>query len=285
MKVVLFCGGLGMRIREASESVPKPMVHVGDRPILWHVMKYYAHFGHKDFILCLGYRADAIKNYFVNYNEFMSNDFVLSNGGKDLRVFNSDIHDWTITFVNTGVNANLGQRLKAVEKYVDGEEAFLANYSDNVTDFHLPNLIDCFREQNKTAAFLCVKPNLTCHYVSMGDGGLVEEIRTMGQSEILINGGYFVFKRSIFDYIKDGEELVQEPFRRLIEEKNLIGYPYHGFWKSMDTFKEKQELDDLCSRNCAPWQLWKQQNNGGVAIRRESSGPKIILPEQSVRAT
>src|SRR5579862_2740749 len=248
-------------------------------------MKYYAHFGHKDFILCLGYRADAIKNYFVNYNEFMSNDFVLSNGGKDLRVFNSDIHDWTITFVNTGVNANLGQRLKAVEKYVDGEEAFLANYSDNVTDFHLPKLIECFREQNKTAAFLCVKPNLTCHYVSMGDGGLVEEIRTMGQSEILINGGYFVFKRSIFDYIKDGEELVQEPFRRLIEEKNLIGYPYHGFWKSMDTFKEKQELDDLCSRNCAPWQLWKQQNNGGVAIRRESSGPKIILPEQSVRAT
>ena len=258
MKVVLFCGGLGMRIREASESVPKPMVHVGDRPILWHVMKYYAHFGHKDFILCLGYRADVIKNYFVNYNEFMSNDFVLSNGGKDVRVFNSDIDDWTVTFVDTGANSNIGQRLKAVERYLDGEEVFLANYSDNLTDFQLPKLIDRFHEQNKTAAFLCVRPNLSCHYVSMGERGLVEEIKTMDQSNILINGGYFVFKRSIFDYMKDGEELVQEPFRRLIEGRDLVGYEYNGFWKSMDTFKEKQELDDLYSKGNAPWQLWKR---------------------------
>jgi glucose-1-phosphate cytidylyltransferase len=276
MKVVLFCGGLGMRIREASESVPKPMVHVGDRPILWHVMKYYAHFGHKDFILCLGYRADVIKNYFVNYSEFMSNDFVLSNGGKDVRVFNSDIHDWTITFVNTGANSNIGQRLKAVERYLDGEEVFLANYSDNVTDFPLPKLIERFHEQDKTAAFLCVRPNLTCHSVSVGEGGLVQEIKSIGQSNILINGGYFVFKRSIFDYIKDGEELVQEPFRRLIEEKRLVGYPYDGFWKSMDTFKEKQELDDLYSKNAAPWQLWKRPGNGGPAVSRDERGPKIL---------
>ncbi len=260
MKVVLFCGGLGMRIREAGESVPKPMVHVGDRPILWHVMKYYAHFGHKDFILCLGYRADVIKNYFVNYNEFMSNDFVLSKGGKDVRVFNSDIDDWTVTFVDTGANANIGQRLKAVERYLDGEDVFLANYSDNLTDFQLPKLIDRFHEQNKTAAFLCVRPNLSCHYVSMGQTGLIEEIKTMGQSDILINGGYFVFKRSIFDHIRNGEELVQEPFRRLIEAKDLVGYEYDGFWKSMDTFKEKQELDDLHSKGNAPWQLWKRQS-------------------------
>jgi glucose-1-phosphate cytidylyltransferase len=270
MKVVLFCGGLGMRIREASENVPKPMVHVGDRPILWHVMKYYAHFGHKDFILCLGYQAEVIKNYFVNYNEFMSNDFVLSNGGKDLRVFNSDIHDWTITFVNTGVNSNIGQRLKAVEPYLQGEEAFLANYSDNVTDFHLPNLIERFREQDKTGAFLCVRPSLTCHYVCMGEGGLIQEIKTMGQSGILINGGYFVFKRSIFDYLKDGEELVQEPFHRLIQEKRLMGYGYDGFWKSMDTFKEKQELDDLHSKNIAPWEVWKRQNAASTAPRENA---------------
>ena len=266
MKVVLFCGGLGMRIREAGESVPKPMVHVGDRPILWHVMKYYAHFGHKDFILCLGYRADVIKNYFVNYNEFMSNDFVLSKGGKDVRVFNSDIDDWTVTFVDTGANANIGQRLKAVEKYLDGEEVFLANYSDNLTDFQLPKLIDRFHEQNKTAAFLCVRPNLSCHYVSMGQTGLIEEIKTMGQSDILINGGYFVFKRSIFDHIRDGEELVQEPFRRLIEARDLVGYEYDGFWKSMDTFKEKQELDDLHSKGNAPWQLWKKNGKGPAMV-------------------
>ena len=273
MKVVLFCGGLGMRIREAGESVPKPMVHVGDRPILWHVMKYYAHFGHKDFILCLGYRADVIKNYFVNYNEFMSNDFVLSKGGKDVRVFNSDIDDWTVTFVDTGANANIGQRLKAVEKYLDGEEVFLANYSDNLTDFQLPKLIDRFHEQNKTAAFLCVRPNLSCHYVSMGNTGLIEEIKTMGQSDILINGGYFVFKRSIFDHIRDGEELVQEPFRRLIEAKDLVGYEYDGFWKSMDTFKEKQELDDLHSKGNAPV--------AAVEEERQGAGHSLELTEPS----
>jgi glucose-1-phosphate cytidylyltransferase len=262
MKVVLFCGGLGMRIREAGESIPKPMVHVGDRPILWHVMKYYAHFGHKDFILCLGYRAETIKNYFVNYAEFLSNDFVLSNGGKELKVFNSDIHDWTITFVDTGAKANIGQRLKAVERYLGDDEVFLANYSDNLTDFHLPDLIDRFYEQNKTAAFLCVRPSFSCHYVSMDGGGLVQEIKTIGESDIRINGGYFVLKRSIFDCIKDGEELVQEPFRRLIEKQDLMAYPYDGFWKSMDTFKEKQELDDLDSKGLAPWQLWKRQTDG-----------------------
>jgi len=250
------------------------MVHVGDRPILWHVMKYYAHFGHKDFILCLGYRADVIKNYFVNYNEFMSNDFVLSKGGKDVRVFNSDIDDWTVTFVDTGASSNIGQRLKAVERYLDGEEVFLANYSDNLTDFQLPKLIERFREQDKTAAFLCVRPNLSCHYVSMGDRGLVEEIKTMDQSNILINGGYFVFKRSIFDYMKDGEELVQEPFRRLIEGRNLVGYEYDGFWKSMDTFKEKQELDDLYSKGNAPWQLWRRQSKSPAFVSTAAPGTK-----------
>ncbi|HEY7393154.1 MAG TPA: sugar phosphate nucleotidyltransferase [Bryobacteraceae bacterium] len=269
MKVVLFCGGLGMRIREAGENIPKPMVQVGGRPILWHLMKYYAHFGHKEFILCLGYRGEAIKNYFVNYAEFLSNDFVLSNGGKDLKVFNSDIHDWTITFVDTGAKANLGQRLKAVERYLDGEEMFLANYSDNLTDLHLPDLIDEFSRQNKTAAFLCVRPAVSCHFVSLGQNGLVSEIKSIGESELRINGGYFVFRREIFTYIGDGEELVHEPFHRLIETNNLLGYAYDGFWKSMDTFKEKQELDDLAEKGCAPWELWKSRaaNPNGNGFR------------------
>jgi glucose-1-phosphate cytidylyltransferase len=261
MKVVLFCGGLGMRIREAGESTPKPMVHVGDRPILWHVMRYYAHFGHKDFILCLGYRSDVIKNYFINYSELVSNDFVLLNGGKDVKVFNRDLDDWTITFADTGANANIGQRLKAVEKYLGDDEEFLANYSDNLTDFHLPDLIDAFHEQNKTAAFLCVRPSMTCHHVLLGEGGLVNEIKLLTDSAIWINGGYFAFKRSIFEYIHAGEELVYEPFGRLIEAKQLLGYEYRGFWKSMDTFKEKQELDELYSREAAPWQLWKHRES------------------------
>jgi glucose-1-phosphate cytidylyltransferase len=262
VKVVLFCGGLGMRIREAGESIPKPMVEVGGRPILWHLMKYYAHFGHKDFILCLGYRADVIKNYFVHYAEFLSNDFVLSNGGRDLKLFNSDIRDWTITFVDSGTKSNIGQRLKAAERYLGDDEVFLANYSDNLTDFHLPHLIEAFQRQDKTAAFLCVRPSLSCHAVSMTGDGLVQDIRSIGDSDIRINGGYFVFKRSIFDYMRDGEELVQEPFRRLIEARRLTAYGYDGFWKSMDTFKEKQELDDLAGKGNAPWQLWNCQKRG-----------------------
>jgi len=275
MKVVLFCGGLGMRIREAGESIPKPMVPVGDRPILWHVMKYYAHFGHKDFILCLGYLSESIKRYFVNYKEYTSNDFVLLNGGRDIQVFNRDIHDWTITFVDTGTNSNIGQRLKAVEKYLDGEEVFLANYSDNLTDFHLPKLIDAFYEQNKVAAFLCVRPSLSCHSVLLGEGGLVQDIKTIGQSDILINGGYFVFNRAIFDYMKAGEELVKEPFHRLITEKQLMGFTYQGFWRSMDTFKEKQELDDLWAKGNAPWQLWKQQENGSSTYFSERPAQRL----------
>jgi glucose-1-phosphate cytidylyltransferase len=260
MKVVLFCGGLGMRIREAGENTPKPMVQIGERPILWHVMKYYAHFGHKEFILCLGYRADVIKNYFIHYSELTSSDFVWRNGGKDLHVFNSDIDDWTITFADTGPNSNIGQRLKAVEKYLGDDDTFLANYSDNLTDFNLPDIITAFQEQRKIGAFLCVPPNLSCHAVSVDDSGLVSGIKNLGRSEIMINGGYFVFDRSIFDYIQPGEELVQEPFQRLIAEKQLLGYVYDGFWKSMDTFKEKQELDDLYGKGIAPWQLWKRQS-------------------------
>jgi glucose-1-phosphate cytidylyltransferase len=274
MKVVLFCGGLGMRIRESAENTPKPMVYVGDRPVLWHVMKYYAHFGHKDFILCLGYRAEAIKNYFVNYREFTSNDFVLRNGGKDLQVFNSDIHDWTITFADTGTNSNIGQRLKAVERYLDGEKTFLANYSDNLTDFNLPDLTESFREQRKIAAFLCVRPSLSCHCVSLGSSGLVREIKTLDHSGIMINGGYFIFDRAIFDYLKPGEELVQEPFQRLIAEKQLVAHAYDGFWRSMDTFKEKQELDDLCSKGVAPWQLWRHQDTGSMAVTAMASCPE-----------
>ena len=142
MKVVLFCGGLGLRLRDYAEHVPKPMVSIGYRPILWHVMKYFAHFGHKDFILCLGYRADLIKQYFLNYNECLSNDFVLSNGGKSLDLANSDIHDWKITFADTGLRSNIGQRLLAVRKYLANEEVFLANYADGLTDLDFSSYLD-----------------------------------------------------------------------------------------------------------------------------------------------
>lgn len=262
MKVVLFCGGLGLRIRDA-EDIPKPMVQIGYRPILWHVMKYYAHFGHKDFILCLGYRADAVKNYFLNYSECMSNDFVLSRGGKNLELFNSDIDDWRITFADTGINSNIGQRLKAVEKYLEGEDEFLANYSDGLSDLPLPSQLEHFHQQNKIASFLCVRPNLSYHMISLREDNrsLVSGIHAINNGTLLINGGFFIFKRQIFDYIHEGEELVSEPFQRLIQNGQLVGYPYDGFWESMDTFKDRQHLEKLHSGGAGPWELWKKSND------------------------
>ncbi len=259
MKVVLFCGGFGTRLREYSEMVPKPMVNIGYRPILWHVMKYYAYYGHNDFILCLGYKADYIKNYFLNYNEALSNDFVLTQGGKNLELLNSDINDWRITFVDTGLSSNIGQRLMAVKPYLEGEDMFLANYSDGLTNLPLPEMIEHFNEQGKVASFMGVKPTQSFHVVSLEEDGTVKEIKHVAQSQTWINGGFFILKKEIFDYIQPGEELVEEPFTRLIAQKKLISYPYEGFWTCMDTFKDKQRLDELYERGGAPWEVWESK--------------------------
>ena len=267
MKVVLFCGGLGMRLREYSENVPKPMVPIGYRPILWHVMKYYAHFGHKDFILCLGHRGDAVKSYFRNYDECVSNDFVLSQGGKHVELLRSDIDDWRITFVDTGATSNIGQRLKAVEQHLDGEREFLANYSDGLTDMPLPEQIAHFRAQDRVASFVSVQPNLSYHFVAARDTGEVTGIQDVASSGLRINGGYFVFKSEIFDYMREGEELVEQPFQRLLRAGQLLSYRYDGFWLPMDTFKDKQRLDDLYARGDAPWQLWKSRESAELAPR------------------
>jgi glucose-1-phosphate cytidylyltransferase len=258
MKVVLFCGGLGTRLRDVSGELPKPMVNIGYRPILWHVMKYYAHYGHKDFILCLGYKGDVIKNYFLNYNEYLSNDFTLSNGGKELKLKQSDITDWNITFVDTGLRSNIGQRLKAVENYLESEKMFLANYADGLTNMPLPEMVDYFIASRKIGCFVCVKPSQTFHIVSLGNGSQVDKIQYVRDTDLTINGGYYVFRNEIFRYIKDGEELVVEPFERLIKEKQLIGYKYEKFWYCMDTFKEQQELNDMYDRGDAPWEVWKK---------------------------
>src|SRR5262249_18581218 len=245
-------------LREFSENIPKPMVPIGYRPILWHVMKYYAHFGHKDFILCLGYRADSIKEYFLKYDECLSNDFTLSKGGKHLELHHSDIHDWKITFADTGVTSNFGQGLKVVEKNLDGEGVFLGNYSDGLTTLTFPMLIDQFSREDKIGSFMCVKPNLTYHLVTLENSGLVDQINDIQQSDLRINGGYFVFRKEIFRYMKDGEELVREPFQRLIQEKRLLGCAHDGFFASMDTFKDKQRLDDMYAAGNAPWEVWKK---------------------------
>ena len=277
MKVVLFCGGLGMRLREFSETIPKPMVNIGYRPILWHIMKYYAHYGHKEFILCLGHRADYVKDYFLNYNECVSNDFVLSKGGKVLQLYSSDIDDWSVTFVDTGVNSNIGQRLKAVQKYLDGEEMFLANYSDGLTDLPINDQIAWFNRDQKIASFVCVKPNLTSHFVTLDENGSVEAIKDINQSDIRINGGYFVFRKEIFELMKDGEELLHKPFQRLVAQRKLLAYKYDGFWAAMDTFKDKQMLDDIYASGRAPWQIW---NHAG----QRHSTPRVVVGAAAIAA-
>ena len=259
MKVVLFCGGLGLRLREYNESIPKPMVPIGYRPIMWHLMKYYAHYGHNDFILCLGWQANVIKEFFVNYDECVSNNFVLQQNGK-VELLNSDIHDWTITFVDTGINANIGQRLKAVEPYVEGEKVFLANYSDGLTDLPLPKLTDYFYEHDAIATCMAVRPNQRFHLIDADDNGLVNKLTPIADSSIWMNAGFFVFSSEIFDFIGEGEELVVEPFERLMAKQKLRAYQHNGFWGCMDTYKEKQILDGMYQRGEAPWTVWEQPN-------------------------
>ena len=263
MKVVLFCGGAGMRLRGYSEDVPKPMVTVGARPVLWHVMKYYAHYGHKDFILCLGYKGNVIKNYFLEYEESVSNDFIFSQGGRKLDFMQRDIDDWRITFVDTGQQSSIGDRLRLVEPYLDGESVFLANYSDGLTDFPLPDLIDDFSRTDAYASFLSVQPRTSSlDTVVMEQNGSVKAIRCMKDSNVWVNGGYFVLRSEVFRYLKHGEELVYEPMQRMIAEDKVRSLRYEGFWQCMDTFKDKQILDNLEASGNAPWCVWK---NGKAA--------------------
>ncbi len=257
MKVVLFCGGLGMRIREYSDSIPKPMVPIGYRPILWHLMKYYAHFGHREFILCLGYRGDVIKRYFLDYEETLSNDFSLTDGGRSIELYSRDMNDWRITFVETGLHSNIGMRLKAVERHLGDDEMFLANYADGLADLDLGAYLEEFRRRDCVGSFLCVRPSQTFHIVSTDDAGTVRDIRHVSKADFWINGGFFAFRRSIFDYMRAGEELVVEPFQRLIAEGKLLAYRSPGWWQCMDTFRDRQLLEDLYERGNPPWEVWR----------------------------
>ena len=272
MKVVLFCGGLGMRLRDYSESVPKPLVPIGPRPILWHIMKYYAHYGHKDFILALGWRGDAIKEYFLNYDECVSNNFVLRQGEK-IDLLHSDIHDWTMTFVDTGLSSNVAQRLKALEPYLAGEDFFLANYSDGVSDLHLPTLVDHAHERNAIATFMAVRPHMSMHLMDATEDGYVTKMTPVATSDFWMNAGFFVFKTDIFQHIHPGDELVVETFERLIAVREVTAMRHSGFWACMDTFKEKQTLDELYNQGAAPWCVWSEEHgNDDHPANRASNG-------------
>jgi glucose-1-phosphate cytidylyltransferase len=258
MKVVLFSGGLGLRLRDYSERIPKPMALIGPRPVLWHLMKYYAHYGHNEFIICLGHGAEVVKQYFLDYDETVSNDFVLTSAGREVRLLSSDIDEWKITFLDTGINSNVGQRLTAVRSHLEGEEMFLANYSDGLTDLPLPVLVDWAVASGRIATFLAVHSTQSLHVSKIAEDGRVESITPLSESGFWINGGFFVFKQEIFDYINEGEDLVAEPFDRLTALGQLGAYRYGGYWAAMDTFKDRQALEDLYHRGNAPWEVWKR---------------------------
>jgi len=253
MKVVLFCGGLGTRIREYSEHVPKPMIPVGSQPILWHIMDYYSRYGHRDFILCLGYKAEIIKKYFLEFNQTVCNDCVISDFGKKVELLGEHPPDWRVTLVDTGVWRNIGERLSAVKDHLTGEEMFLANYSDGLTDAPLEDMIRQFKQSKAIGCFIAVHPQFNFHFVEFNGSDSVCRLRTTQQSQVWINGGYFIFRSEIFEHIRDGEELVLEPFNRLIAAGRLMGYKYEGFWRAMDTLRDRQILEEMVERGETPW--------------------------------
>ena len=236
MKVVLFCGGLGLRLRGVTGVVPKPMVPVGGRPLLWHIMSYYAHYGHREFLLCVGHQADVIKRYF---------------GGDAFRA-----EGWSVRFVDTPVEASIGERFHAVRNLVD-DDVFLANYGDTVTDVALPDLIEAHSASGKTASLLSVQPNYTFNVVTTKGSVQVTGFQDIAESGIRINGGYFVLNRQVFDYLEEGDDM-PEMFRRLIAADELVAYPYDGFWAPMDTLKDKERLEALVASGGSVWQVWEQ---------------------------
>jgi glucose-1-phosphate cytidylyltransferase len=266
MKVVLFCGGLGMRMRDGSSSAPKPMAMVGERPLLWHVMRYYAHYGHDDFILCLGYGASAVKDFFLTYDETRSNDFVLQNGARDVQLFSKDISDWRVTFVDTGLNSPIGERLRRVRRFVEDEPMFLANYADVLTNAPLPDMIERFRASSAEAALLAVPPQSSHHVVDIGEDGLITQVTPMRDLRQWENGGYFILRPGIFDALNEGEDLVEDAImRRLVPQRRVLAYSYKGYWSPADTVKERAQLDEMYHRGNCPWMIWDPERSGAAA--------------------
>lgn len=258
MKVVLFCGGLGTRLREHSDTIPKPLVNVGYRPLIWHLMRYYAHFGHTEFILALGYRGDMIREFFLDYREEMATDFVMTKGGREIELLGPDIGAWRITFIDTGLHANLGQRLLRVRGHLGNDEIFLANYSDGLSDLPLGGYVSEFQRRSAIGSFVAVRPSQSFHAVKSDAQGMVESVEPVSEADYWINGGFFCLRREVFGYIREGEELVAEPFQRLIAERRLWAHKHYGYWAAMDTFKDKISFDRMEAQGNCPWMVWKR---------------------------
>lgn len=275
MKVVLFCGGLGLRMRVGDDPRPKPMMTIGDRPVLWHIMRYYAHFGHTEFILCLGYGAQVVKDYFLHYEETTSNDFVLSEGGRSIDMIGTDITGWTITFVDTGMSTEIGERLRRVRKYLGDDEFFLAHYGDVLTDAPMNDVIATFQASDAVGSLMTIRPPASFHVVHLSDSldegpQLISGFQPATDLPLRINGGFFVFRQGIFDYLGKDEDLVADACEKAAHDGKLLAIPYDGFWRPMDTLKERADLEELHRSGAAPWMVWR--------TRDEPLAPAIPAP-------
>jgi glucose-1-phosphate cytidylyltransferase len=262
MKVVIFCGGLGLRMRSQIDSAPKPMMAIGDRPVLWHIMRYYAHFGHTEFILCLGYGAASVKQYFLHYDETQSNDFVMSKAGQDIELLHSDISDWRISFIDTGIDTSIGERLRQVRHLLEDDEIFLANYGDVLTDAPMDRIVDDFIASDAVASLLAVPPQASFHVVQVAQDARVTDIAPVTTLPLWVNGGYFVLRQAVFDVLNRDEDLVDDAFVRLAAQGRLSAVRYTGFWAPMDTLKERSQLENLHRSGHAPWKLWACSGSG-----------------------
>ncbi|GAA4720043.1 glucose-1-phosphate cytidylyltransferase [Isoptericola chiayiensis] len=274
MKVVLFCGGLGMRMRSGSDSLPKPMMPIGTRPVLWHIMKYYAHFGHTEFILCLGHGANAVKDYFLNYSETHSNDFVLTKGGDQIELLSSDISEWRITFVDTGIDTAIGERLRRVRQYLDDDDVFLANYGDVLTDAPMNAIIDEFVKTDAVGTLLAVAPQDSFHVVRFDEDGWMRDLEPVAHMSMCINGGYFVLRQGIFDFLDEGEDLVMDACVRAARAGRFRVHPHPGFWAPMDTLKERSALEEMNRTGDRPWAVWDRASQ-----HRPRRAPEVRVPE------
>jgi glucose-1-phosphate cytidylyltransferase len=256
-----------MRMRDGVSTAPKPMAMVGERPLLWHVMRYYAHYGHTDFVLCLGYGATAVKDFFLNYDETRSNDFVLESGERQPKLFRTDISDWRITFVDTGLNSAIGERLRRVRRFVEGEEMFMANYADVLTTASLSDMIERFETTSAVASLLAVPPQSSHHVVDIGEDGIITQVTPMRDLRQWENGGYFILRPEIFDHLHEGEDLVEDTLmRRLVPQSRVLAYPYKGYWSPADTVKERARLEEMYQRGNCPWMIWDPERCGSTGF-------------------
>ncbi len=259
MKVVILCGGQGTRLREETEFRPKPLVEIGGRPILWHIMKMYGHYGFKDFVLCLGYRGNMIKEHFLNY-EPMNNDFTIALGAPHRLHYHGghDEQDVRVTLSDTGLDAMTGSRIARVRRYVEDDEAFMVTYGDGVSDVNVQRLLEFHRAHGRIATVTTVRPTSRFGVLDIDGTGRVLSFAEKPQLDGRVSAGFFVFNRAVFRYLTDdpGCVLEREPMERLVKEGQLVAYQHEGFFHAMDTFREFKYLNELWETGEAPWKAW-----------------------------